>query len=187
MSKKRTTLTKHIEAFISETLMLLRFFIAFKRIIKFENFNKISRTEYVDILISLKAMENDMLLRICKFDDKTRGVHSFHKAETEIANSHPNKDVILEKIKTFSLLIKKLKEQRRHQELAHLKIGESDNEYAVKYNLLPAIKLIAEIVDLMAGEQIPYAWSDGSYEKYSLRKEVLDSSEKIAAPMNGFY
>jgi hypothetical protein len=187
MSHKRAPLTKHIEAFKSETRMLLRFFLSFKRIIKFSNFNEISRKEYVDLLIALKALENDMLLRICKFDDKTRGVHSFHKAESEITQNHPNKNLISEKIKAFGILIKELKEQRRHQELAHLKIGEVDNEYAVKYNLLPAIKLIAETVDLMAEKTIDYAWSDGRYEKYSLRKDVLESVDTIKAPMNGFY
>ncbi|RYX81159.1 hypothetical protein EON73_04975 [bacterium] len=84
-------------------------------------------------------------------------------------------------------MIKDLKEQRRHKELAHLEIGQFDNDFEVKYDLLPAIKLIAEIIDLMNEAIINYPWSDGKYEKYDLRKEVLESTEKLKAPLSGFY
>ncbi len=39
----------------------------------------------------------------------------------------------------------------------------------------------------MNGTPISYLWSDGSYEKYNLRKVVLESAEKLAAPAGNFY
>jgi hypothetical protein len=170
---KRTILSNHIQAFQTEVLMLLRFQFAFNRISKFNNLNKISRSNFVDKLISLKAIENDLVIRICKFDDDTKGVHSFQKAIIEVATGNLKKNEIEIKFREFKELIKDIKHIRRHTKLAHLKIGNIDDEYEVKYNFIPAIRLIIEIVNLMNGESMSYTWSDGRYEKFDLRKEVL--------------
>ncbi|RZL42300.1 MAG: hypothetical protein EOP00_23665 [Pedobacter sp.] len=169
----RTTLTKHIDAFKIETLMLLRFQLAFNRILRFENFSQMSRSNYVDQTICLKTIENDLLIRICKFDDDRKGVHSFKKAIPEIPNAHPNKIDIEEKIKLFSKMIAGVKQKRRHEKLAHLKIDAEDNEYEIRYNFIPTIKLMVEIIDLISENKVPYEWSDGQFEKYNLRVEVL--------------
>jgi hypothetical protein len=176
---KRTTLAKHIEAFKTESLMLLRFQFAFNRILKFDNMQNISRSDFVDSLISLKAIENDLVIRACKFDDDTKGVHSFKKAIFEIPITHPNKTEIEKKVKQFSQLITKIKKERRHTQLAHLKIGTEDNEYQIRYNLTPVIKLIVDIIDLMSNAKINYNWSDGRYEKFDLRYEILKEQTEV--------
>lgn len=171
---KRTTLSNHIDALKSESLMLLRFQLASNRISKFNDFNDITRSEFVDRFIALKAIENDMAVRICKFDDDTKGVHSFKKAVAEITSEHPNKNEIEQKVKQFSSFIGDVKQKRRNEKLAHLKIGSRDNQYDPQYNFTPAIKLILEIIDLMADNKILYTWSDGQYEQFDLRKEILN-------------
>jgi hypothetical protein len=186
MAQKKTSLSHHIKALRNETKMLLRYYIAEKRILKFEYFNHIGRTDYVDLLVASKAIENDLIMRISKFDDRTRGVHSFHKAEAMIPDNHVDKKIISEKIREFSKFISGLRDERRHEKLAHLKIGKVDNEFDVRYDLAPAIRMIADIVDLMNGGQVEYLWSDGSMEKYDLRKIVLESKEKLTAPLSGF-
>jgi predicted RNA-binding protein with RPS1 domain len=170
---KRTTLSHHIDALQGESLMLLRFQLAYNRISGFSDFQDISRSEFVDRWLALKAIENDLVVRICKFDDDTKGVHSFKKAINELTATHPNKNQIKEKTKQFSQLIRDLKQSRRNENLAHLKIGKEDLQYDPKYNLIPAIKLIIEIVDLMTDNRVKYEWNDGQYEKFDLRKEVL--------------
>ncbi len=170
---KRTTLTKHIDAFRTEAMMLLRFQLAFNRISKFDDIQNISRSDFVDRLISLKTIENDLVIRVCKFVDDTRGVHSFTKAVLEITAVNPNKTEIEKKINQFKLLIDKIQKERRHTHLAHLKIDKEDDEYEVRYNLTPAIKSIVDIMDLMNNAKVNYSWSDGRYEKFDLRKEVL--------------
>jgi prepilin-type processing-associated H-X9-DG protein len=170
----RAGLAIHIEAFRTEALMLLRFQFAFDRIFQFQDMKNISRSDFVDRLIALKAIENDILIRICKFDDNTKGVHSFNKAIKEVSNSHPR---ILElncKIKQFRQLIEEVKLNRRHLQLAHLKIGAEDNEYQLRFDFKPALKLIIEIIDLMSQNKANYLWSDGHYEEFNLRKEVLN-------------
>jgi hypothetical protein len=175
---KRTSLKNHIEAFKSEAGMLLRFQLAIKRISKFEDRNQISRSDLVDRLIALKALENDILIRICKLDDTTKGVHSFPKALNEIDDSHPNKDLIFKNVKLFSQLISKVKSERRHTQLAHLKIGVEDNDYEIRYDFSPVIKLIVDLIDLMSTDSIKYKWSDGQYEKFDLRHEIFGETIK---------
>lgn len=173
---KRTTLSNHIEAFKTEALMLLRFQLAFNRIRNFKDFKNISRSDYVDKLISLKSIENDLLIRICKFDDMRKGVHSFKRAELEISKNHSNRTELLESIKKFSGLVSKIKNERRHKQLAHLKIGIEDNEYEIRFDFVPVIHLIVKIIDLMNLSEINYEWSDGKYEKFDLRKEILNNN-----------
>ena len=167
----KTTLSNHIEAFREEALLILRFYIAYSRISKFEDFNLIGRTTFVDRIIALKAIENDLVIRICKFDDNRNGVHSFLKAKSEIPAGHKNIEAIKVETETFKNAINDLK-KRRHEKLAHLKIGEHDSEYEPKYDLLPPIKLIITIIDAINGEKVNYNWSDGRYEKYDLRNEL---------------
>lgn len=176
---KRTTLTHHIEALQRESLMMLRFQLAYIRIAKFDDIKNITRSDFVDRWLSLKTIENDLVLRICKFDDDTKGVHSFKKAVNELKETHPNKSKIELKTKQFTSLIRKIKQYRRNENLAHLKIGAEDGQFDPKYNLLPAIKIIIEIIDLMAEKTINYEWSDGRYEKYNLRVEVLNEDRSI--------
>lgn len=174
MEQKGATLTEHVDAFKREALLLLRYYIAWKRIIKFEDIKEISRIQLVDKMISLKCIENDLIVRISKFDDNDKRVHSFQRALLKMPSSHKDKAAITKKVKDFQTLIKKVK-QRRHKVLAHLKVGSEDN-FEPTYDLLAAIKLLVEIIDLIAGQNIGYAWSDGRYEKYDLRKEVLDET-----------
>lgn len=184
---KKAPLNMHIIAFKKEIILLLRFYISSKRILKFENFNKISRTEYVDLLIACKAIENDLVVRICKFDDTSKGVHSFKKAILELPKSHQHYKEIVAKVTEFSVFIKDIRDGRRHTELAHLSVGSQDNDFAVRYDLLPAIKKIAEVVDMMNESPIPYPWSDGRYEKYDLRKLLLETDEKLSGPPDNFF
>ena len=167
----RATLTNHIDALKTEVLTILRFQAAHKRIFEFEDIQKISRIEFADRIIALKAIENDLVVRICKFADDTRGVHSFLKAIREFPSSSLNGPETMRKINEFQSSIKYIK-KRRHEKLAHLKIGELDDEYVPERDLLPVIKLIVEIIDLMCNEKVNYLWSDGRYEKYDLREIV---------------
>ena len=170
---KRAPLASHIDAFRTEAQMLLRFQLAFKRISKFDDMNEMSRSDLVDRLIALKAIENDILIRVCKLDDKTKGVHSFPKALNEIGETHVNKNLIHDKVAQFSQLISKVKLDRRHIKLAHLKIGVEDNDYDVRYDFSPVIKAIVEVIDLMNIDKVNYKWSDGRYEKFDLRHEIF--------------
>src|SRR5688572_19645062 len=169
---KRTTLTNHINAFKNETLMLLRFQLAFNRIIKFDDFHNMSRSDFVDRIIALKAIENDLSIRVCKFVDDKQGVHSFKNAALEIGQTHKNKKEIENRIKQFEKIIDPIKKIRRNTQLAHLKIGDKDNDYQPRYDFIQTLKMIVDIIDLMKEQKVGYKWSDGRYEKHDLRIDV---------------
>lgn len=171
---KRTTFSNHINALSSEVLLILRFQLAYNRISEFKNIKQIGRSDFVDKLISLKAIENDLTIRLCKFNDNRKDVHSFKNAIKEMPNNHHNKTEISKKNKLLSSLTEELIKNRRNTKLAHLKIGEIDGEYDLKYNFIPIISLIVEIIDLMAETEKKYLWKDGSYEKFDLRKIILN-------------
>jgi hypothetical protein len=171
MSKKVATLDDHVKAFKDECLMLLRHYLAWKRLLQFEDIKTMSRTQMADIIISIKCIENDLIIRISKLDDKDKRVHSFQRAILLISNSVDKKNVS-KKFEAFVSQIRGIKQKKRNEILAHLKIGNEDS-YEPSLDLLPAIKTIIEITDLIAGNKINYNWSDGSFEKYDLRKELF--------------
>jgi hypothetical protein len=169
MTQSTTALTDHLDAFRIEAMMLLRFQLAFLRIAKFKDFHQMSRTELIDRVISLKTIENDLVIRICKFDDHNQKAYSFNNLSLE---SHENRDQIERQVSEFKNCIREIKQKRRHEKLAHLKIGEIDNEYEPKFNLLPIIKIIITTIDLLNNSVVSYQWSDGSQEKYELRSTL---------------
>lgn len=163
----------HVDAFCIEAQMLLRFQLAFNRLAKLNFINSISRSELVDILIALKTIENDLVIRVCKFDDKRKDTHNFSVALRLVKDSHPYKSELRKKIRDFQFHINELKTKRRHEQLAHLKKGKKDDDFEPRYNLKPAIKMILEIIDLMAIQKQNYYWKDGSFEKYNLKEVVF--------------
>lgn len=171
----KSLLDKHVKAFESEIGMLLRFQLAYERISNFRNLANITRTEFVDTYLSLKALENNTLIRLCKFVDKRRDVHSFHNYLKILSKDHPNYKAISHKLTIFSTSIKDLKELRRNDQIAHLKIGKLDNDYEPKYDFKPIIKLIVDIFDLIKNEKVKYQWQDGSWEKYEMRNLLFES------------
>ena len=171
-------LQKHVLAFRSEAMMLLRFQLASNRIFNLDDINRISRSDYVDRIISLKAIENDILIRICKFDDKRNNTHSFHNALKTIDKKFSNRKNLISQINKFSALINEIKQKRRHEQLAHLSFGQIDNQYYPEYNFIETINLIIEIIDIMNQKRFNYLWKDGSYEKFDLRNEILNNNYK---------
>jgi len=171
MSKTVATLSDHVNAFKNESEMLLRYYLAWKRLQIFEDLNSISRTQMVDRIISIKCIENDLIIRISKLDDKDKKVHSFQRAILLLISTD-DKINASKKLEEFVNQIKEIKQKRRHEILAHLKVGNIDT-YEPYFDLLPAIKTIIELTDLIAGNKINYNYSDGSFEKYELRKELL--------------
>ncbi|RDY59720.1 hypothetical protein [Flagellimonas nanhaiensis] len=163
---------QHLDALQQETLMILRYYFALLRLFRKKDFDKISRSHFVDRIISMKALENDLVIRISKFDDKNKKTHSLHNLVKEL-NSHKDIFEIKSKLIEFTTGLRPLKTQRRHKQLAHLESGKEDNDYMIRYNLLPHVKRIVNLLDLITGKTVTYVWKDGSHEKFDLRNEIL--------------
>jgi hypothetical protein len=161
-----------LDSLRNEIQMLLRFQLAYDRIFKFDEIQKISRSEFVDRIIALKAIENDLLIRICKFADTNSRSIGLKKIETFIAE-HKDKDAILKKFEIFRKSIHDLKLIRRNKQLAHLDIGQEDNDYQPRYDFRPIIKHLVETINLISEKEINYIWKDGSVEVFNLVDEVI--------------
>jgi len=168
----KTSLQSLIDSLSSEVQMLLRFQLAYDRIFKFPDLQKISRSDFVDRIIALKAIENDILIRICKFDDKDSRSIGFKKIQNYL-NYHKDKSVILKRIQIFSNSIDDLKKTRRNKQLAHLDIGHKDNDYEPRYDFRPIINHIVITLNLISQTERKYIWKDGSMELFDLVDEVL--------------
>lgn len=178
MGQKRTTFSNHLTALHKELVIILRFQAAYDRFFLFKDLDKISRIEFVDRSIMLKAIENDTLFRICKFNDPDDGLHSLKNLLKEMPVEHSNRAKVIKYIDAFEKGIQELTRKRRNTPLAHLKIGDEDMEITPTWNLKPAIKALIDILDLANEVELNYQWQDGSQEKYNLRDTFLNNHNK---------
>jgi hypothetical protein len=168
----KNSLESIVKSLSSEIQMLLRFQLAYDRIILFKDLENITRSDFVDRLIALKAIENDILIRICKFDDINKDSVSFRKIEPLILE-HKSKDIIIKNFEIFKSKIHELKKIRRNKQLAHLDYGYEDNDYQIKYDFRSILELLVKTVDIISEKEQIYIWKDGSNEKFNLVEEVL--------------
>lgn len=120
-----------------------------------------TRTELVDQIIALKCIENDLVIRLCKLNDKRKDTSSFKNALKEyIYASEDSKGVkqIENKIAKYETLTSELK-KRRDEELGHLAKGAKDN-FDPQFNLLPTLRVAVELVDMLHGKPVSYTFKD---------------------------
>src|SRR5439155_2669077 len=73
-------------------------------------------------LIQLRAMENDIILRICRLDDDDKKTHSLREAMRSVRSNFTDSEAkaIDQMLKDYRLLINPLKTKARNYYLAHL-------------------------------------------------------------------
>ncbi len=114
---------------------------------------------------TLRVLENDLIIRLCRLDDEGRSKHSLREALNSIRNKMPQNEasLITKKIKEYRQLINPLKTKARNYFLAHL-IKDATPPMDSKGGLEEPIKEVIEIVDLITGELQKYTLSVGSQE-----------------------
>lgn len=173
----------------NEVKLLLRFYASLIRIkdeIHGYLHDKIGRTTYVDLLILLKAAENDIIIRLAKLDDNTKNTVSFQKLLHILPSTNENKTELKDSVMKFSTCFNDLKQQRRNQELAHLNKDSVDNELNINIDLRPHIINLLKIMDVLFDEDLKYPWSDGAYEKYDLKVFFKSTLGTLTYPANNF-
>lgn len=173
----------------SEVKTLLRFYAALIRILKKTHdtlFNKIDRTTYADLLILLKAAENDIIIRLAKLDDKTKNTISFQKILLLLPKDHKNIMALKKTMMDFSSGFETLKKQRRDQELAHLNKNRVDNELHIHIDLRLHINNALNVMDVLFDDDVKYHTSDGAYEKYELKDVFKNTLGTLEYPANNF-
>jgi hypothetical protein len=177
---ENNSLQSLIGTIASEIQMLLRFQLAYDRIFKFPDLKAISRSDFVDQIIALKAIENDMLIRICKLDDNSKDKRTIGLNKIKLlVDDHPSSDRIIKLINEFSNSIHQLKTIRRNKQVAHLDVGHVDNDYEPRYDFRSVLNHLVETLDLISQQERKYIWKDGSFEVFDLIEEVLIKPTKI--------
>lgn len=124
--------------------------------------------------ITLRVLENDLIMRLCRLDDDSKTNHSLREALRSVRNEMPNNQAArLDKhLKGYRRLINPLKTKSRNYFIAHLdKAAEAP--FDPKGGLEEPIELAINIADEIAGAPLQYILKVGSQERVLNLKEEL--------------
>lgn len=129
----------------------------------------ITRHELIEILISLRYLENGLILHLVNLDDENSSF-SFRSVFKEINKTNIDKvkkNLLSEKLKKYRRNINDLKVKHRNKRIAHLNYTDDlKMDQFLNYNIKikPLITEVNEIGDLLWGEKIEYKFKVGSLE-----------------------
>lgn len=108
-----------------------------------------------ELLWIFQILNKDIILGLCKLDDKAKGSWSFEKVAKDLKTS-PNTGArvvgFYEKIKQYRSLIKNLKDHHRNASIAHLaKKQPSIQDFQSATNLDDSINLAIKLIDQLSG------------------------------------
>jgi AAA15 family ATPase/GTPase len=142
-----------------------------------ENLQQMSRQEFVDKLILHNTLNNDLVVRLNKFVDKSKGSHSLFQAIKELektprAKLNPKLKEIEQELSEFVKNEFQKVKNKRDKALAHLEKGTKLvwDEPTVIYD---SVKKLLGIMDNLSTKKINYHWKYGSHEgKIDLRQKL---------------
>lgn len=177
LSNKQKNKYSSLRVEIIDLTMLASFYVN-----KFNNLNSLLKTstryKFMEELISLRYMENGLILHLVNLDDDSSD-YSFRKVIKEINKTSitREKQIFLKKIlKKYRQNLNYLKVNHRNKRIAHLSyVTDLNIDEFLNYNIKikPLIETANEIGDLLWGEKIEYKFKLGSLE------DILNFREKF--------
>jgi len=159
-----------IDPLSREILYILRCEIAFNRI--FERLksksHEISYADVVDEIFALRGLNNELLVRLLKFLDRSTDAHTLFYVVNSLNTE--NKDELKKEVSELRAQLKPFYEIR-NKTLAHLERGYEDN-WDSFYNIMPVLKRITILLDKLNGEKLEYHWKEDRGFEIDLRKEL---------------
>jgi hypothetical protein len=127
----------------------------------------------------LRALENDLIVRLCRFDDDGRNQTGLRTAlrslEKEMTDQESKHGHVL--VKSYRRQINPLKTQKRNMSVVHLEINTTQPHDAVSLfdlrGVLEQCRQAVHAVDAIAGSKIDYNLQSGSNEIIDLREFCL--------------
>lgn len=127
-------------------------------------------------MTEIRAIENNLVVRVCRFDEEGRNQTGLRTAlrsvEAQLSNSE-RKDANAA-LKQFRRTINPLKTQKRNKVSVHLAIEMKQPHDAESLFDLPGViarcRPAVHAVDAIAGGRVDYTLQSGRYEKVDLRK-----------------
>lgn len=154
-------------------------------------FQKSTRHHIFEEFVSLRYMENGLILHLTNLDDD-RSKFSFRSVEKEIKNSLKDQKQ-LKKFKklldTYRQDINKLKTGHRNMRIAHLRYEEElrlDQFLNFDKDLYPLIKSANLIGDFVWGTKINYSFNLGSHEKILDFRNLTENLKVNRSEEKGF-
>lgn len=127
-------------------------------------------------MTEIRAIENNLIVRVCRFDEEGRNQTGLRTAlrsiEAQLTNSERKEANAA--VKRFRQAINPLKTQWRNKVSVHLDVETKQAHDAESLFDLPGVitrcRPAVHAVDAIAGAQVDYTLQSGRYEKVDLRK-----------------
>jgi hypothetical protein len=129
-------------------------------------------------LFTMRVMENDMILRLCRLDDEDKTKHCFREALKAVRDLIPDSEAkcLDKRIKTYRATINPLKTQARNWCIAHLAKG-AEESLTPRFQLLNVIIEAVGIADAIAAEQVEYTFRPSKLDPVIKLREYLKQPE----------
>ena len=167
-----------LDAVRSECLNLLVAHYVYRKTFEEMKLGEADRFELLRWIVTLRILENDLILRLCRLDDDEKTNHSFREAVRSLEKTIPQTEVqeLHARLKTFRQSINPIKTKARNFFVAHLS-KSADVPFLPEGGLGSLVLEAVAIVDALAGSAVQYSFSVGSQEKpLDLRLELSDAS-----------
>lgn len=184
-----STITHNMSKDHQETFYLLQdeiyrlFLSAYAYQNKLENFeNRIkdkSREFVLEEVTSLRLISNQLILQICRLDDRGSGKWTFHELKKEIFSKpgdESHKKAINKKLKQFRSDINDLKVKHRNKYIAHRYSDDYPEMFEIpdlRSDFLPVIEDAVHIFEMLWGDEVSFGFKLGSLEG------IIDFKEKL--------
>lgn len=149
--------TPELEGIQLEALNLLIMYHAYRETISRFNAGKSTRWDLYFWWMQLRAMENDIILRICRLDDDDKTTHSFREAMRSVRSNFTDSEAkaVDQRLKDYRTLINPWKTKARNYWLAHLN-KEAEAPWDPRGGFEQSISTIVSIVDSISREEQVY-------------------------------
>jgi AbiU2 len=171
--------TPELEAVQLECLNLLIMYHAYRETISRYDAGQGTRWDFYFRVMQLRAMENDIILRICRLDDDDRTTHSFREAMRSVRSNFTDSQAkaVDQMLKDYRALINPLKTKARNYWLAHLN-KEAEAPWDPQGGLKQPISTIVNIVDSISREKPAYTLRVASDIPELNLRQALGSKQK---------
>lgn len=168
--------TTALEAIQDDCLHLLMTAACFRHLSETFNPNRGSRLDLHMAMIQLRAIENDIIVRICRFDDEGPNQVSLRyaaKAARAAGMRDADMKAIDARVKKFRQTINPLKTRQRNQHVGHLAVGVTQPHDAAGLtspgSVLAWCREPVRIVDLLAQTRCTYGLESNRGQQLDLR------------------
>ncbi len=126
-------------------------------------------------MIQLRCQENELILRLCRFDDEHRTQTHLRSAFSSVKNlmTEAERLEVIKALKQFRKDINPLKTQSRNKFVAHLDSETTQPHDPGSTTIIRLCRPVVHIIDLIKGTRQGYNLRSGTYERLDLREYCL--------------